>query len=185
MDVPKRMEDLPTSAPRFVGRSVKRVEDRSLVTGRTEFIDNVSLPGMLHCAILRSPYPHARIKRVDTSAAERLAGVVAVVTGEDALRWSFPTATVPEGWGTHCLATDKVRYVGEPVAAVAATSRYIAEDAVELIAVVYDPLPALVDGLQAIQPDSPRLFEQHPNNIMFQKVFTWGEVEDYTVTIVK
>jgi carbon-monoxide dehydrogenase large subunit len=177
MDVPKKLEDLPTSSLRFVGREVERVEDRSLVTGRTEFIDNVRLPGMLHCAILRSPYPHARITRVDTSAAEQLPGVVAVVTGEDALRWSFPTGTVPEGWGTHCLATDKVRYVGEPVAAVAATSRYIAEDAAELIAVDYDPLPPVVDGLQAIQPDSPRLFEQHPNNIMFQKVFTWGEVE--------
>lgn len=177
MDVPKKMEDLPTSALRFVGRAVERVEDRSLVTGRTEFIDNVRLPGMLHCAILRSPYPHARITHVDTSAAEQLPGVMAVVTGEDALRWSFPTGTVPEGWGTHCMATDKVRYVGEPVAAVAATSRYVAEDAVELIAVDYDPLPPAVDGLQAIQPDSPRLFEQHANNIMFQKVFTWGDVE--------
>ncbi len=177
MEVPKKLEDLPTSKLRFVGRSVERVEDHSLVTGRTEFIDNVRLPGMLHCAILRSPYAHARIKRVDTRAAEQLPGVVAVVSGEDALRWSFPTATVPEGWGTHCLATDKARYVGEPVAAVAATSRYIAEDATELIAVDYDPLPAVVDGLQAVRPDSPRLFEQHSNNIMFQKVFIWGEVE--------
>jgi len=178
MDVPKTLQDpLPTSSRRFVGRSVERVEDRSLVTGHTEFIDNVRLPDMLHCAILRSPYAHARVKRVDASAAAQLPGVVAVITGEDALRWSFPTSTVPEGWGTHCLATDKVRYVGEPVAAVAATSRYIAEDAVELIAAEYDPLPAVVDGLQAIQPDSPRLFEQHANNIMFQKLFTWGEVE--------
>jgi len=178
MDAPKKPQDpLPTSSRRFVGRSVERVEDRSLVTGHTEFIDNVRLPDMLHCAILRSPYAHARVKRVDASAAAQLPGVVAVITGEDALRWSFPTSTVPEGWGTHCLATDKVRYVGEPVAAVAATSRYIAEDAVELIAAEYDPLPAVVDGLQAIQPDSPRLFEQHANNIMFQKLFTWGEVE--------
>ncbi len=106
MDVPKKMEDLPTSSLRFVGRSVERVEDRSLVTGRTEFIDNARLPGMLHCAILRSPYPHARITRINTSAAAQLPGVVAVVTGEDALRWSFPPATGPEGWGTHCLATD-------------------------------------------------------------------------------
>src|SRR3990172_3866410 len=107
MHIPKRLQDLPISSPRFVGRSVRRLEDPSLVTGRTEFIDNVQLPGMLHCAILRSLSPHARIARVDASAAERLPGVVAVVTGEDALRWSFPTATVPEGWGTHCLATDK------------------------------------------------------------------------------
>ncbi|MFN8543399.1 MAG: xanthine dehydrogenase family protein molybdopterin-binding subunit [Candidatus Binatia bacterium] len=177
MDIPKRLEDLPTTTPRFVGREVARVEDRAHVTGRTEFIDNVHLPGMLHCAILRSPYPHARIVRVDASAAERLPGVVAVVTGEDALRWSFPTSTVPEGWGTHCLATDKVRYAGEPVAAVAATSRYVAEDALELIVVDYDPLPAVVDGRTAAEPTSPRLFEQHDSNVMFRKVFTWGEVD--------
>ena len=177
MDIPKRLQDLPTSSPRFVGRSVRRLEDPSLVTGRTEFIDNVQLPGMLHCAILRSLYPHARIARVDASAAERLPGVVAVVTGEDALRWSFPTATVPEGWGTHCLVTDKARYVGEPVAAVAATSRYVAEDALELIAVDYEPLPAVVDGLRAAEPASPRLFEQHESNVMFRKVFRWGDVE--------
>jgi CO/xanthine dehydrogenase Mo-binding subunit len=177
MDEAQRLKDLPTSSRRFIGQSVQRVEDRSLVTGRTEFIDNVRLPGMLHCAILRSPYPHARITRVDTSAAEQLPGVLAVVSGEDALRWSFPNGTVPEGWGTHCLATDKVRFVGEPVAAVAATSRYIAEDAAELIVVDYEPLPPVVDGLQAIQPDSPRVFEEHADNIMFQKVFTWGDVD--------
>ena len=75
---------------------------------------------MLHCAILRSPVAHARIATIDVSAAEKLPGVVAVVTGEDAQRWSSPAAAVPEGWGTHCLPTDKVRFVGEPVAAVAA-----------------------------------------------------------------
>lgn len=177
MDAPKKLYDLPISSPRFIGQPVQRIEDRSLVTGHTEFIDNVRLPGMLHCAIARSPYPHARIVRVDTGAAERLPGVVAVVTGEDALRWSFPSHTVPEGWGTHCLATDKVRYVGEPVAAVAATSRYIAEDAAEAIVVDYEPLPPVVDGMHAIQPGSPRVFEQHADNVMFRKVFTWGEVD--------
>jgi CO/xanthine dehydrogenase Mo-binding subunit len=177
VEIPKTLAELPTSSPRFVGREVKRVEDRSLVTGRTEFIDNASLPGMLHCAILRSPYPHARITRIDASRAEQLPGVFAAITRDDALRWSFPSATIPEGWGTHCLATEKVRYVGEPVAAVAATSRYLAEDALELIEVDYEPLPAVVEAARAAEPDSPLLFEENGSNVMLQRVFTWGEVD--------
>src|SRR3990172_5642586 len=143
-DIPKSLEELPTSSPRWVGKSVPRVEDPVLLTGRAEFIDNVTLPGLLHCAMLRSPYAHARIQRIDVSEAEKLPGVVAIVTGEDAQRWTDPAATVPNGWGTHCLAADKVRFAGEPVAAVAAASRYVAEDAIELIRVEDDRLPPLI-----------------------------------------
>ena len=178
IEIPKRLEDLPTSAPRWVGQRVTRIEDPELLTGRTEFIDNVALPGMLHCAILRSPLAHARIASIDTSAAEGLPGVVAVVTGEDALRWSFPALTSPEGWGSHCLATEKVRFMGEPVAAVAATSRYVAEDALELIAVDYEPLEVVSDPRKAMEPGSPLLFEERETNVMLQRVFTWGEVEE-------
>jgi len=89
-EIPKSLEDLPNSKPRFVGADVPRVEDPQLVTGRVEFIDNVVLPRMLHAAILRSPMAHARITSIDTSEAEKLPGVFAVVTGEDAKRWSFP-----------------------------------------------------------------------------------------------
>jgi CO/xanthine dehydrogenase Mo-binding subunit len=109
VEIPKRLEDLPTSAPRWVGRRVHRKEDAALLTGRVEFIDDVVLPRMLHCAILRSPFPHARIAKIDTREAEALPGVVAVVTGEDALRWSHPAVTAPDGWGTHCIAGHKVR----------------------------------------------------------------------------
>ena len=91
VDIPKSPEDLPVSSPRFVGKNVKRVEDAGLVTGRTEFIDNVNVTGMLHCAILRSPVAHARIAKIDVSAAEKLPGVSAVVTGEDAKRWCSPS----------------------------------------------------------------------------------------------
>jgi CO/xanthine dehydrogenase Mo-binding subunit len=168
---------LPTSAPRYVGRSVDRIEDPMLVTGRVEFIDNVSLPGMLHCAILRSPYARARILRVDTSAAEKAPGVVAVVTGEDARRDSVPPTVVPEGWSVHCLATDEVRFVGEPVAAVAATSRYLAEDALEQIAVDYEPLPAIVDPVRAMLPESPLVHETKGTNVAYQRRFQWGDVE--------
>ena len=75
--------ELPTSSARYIGKSVNRVEDPLLVTGRAEFIDNVSLPGMVHCAMLRSPYAHARIKSIDTSAAEKLPGVLGVLTGDE------------------------------------------------------------------------------------------------------
>ncbi len=173
--IPNRIEDLPTSQQRFIGKEVDRVEDRQLVTGKTEFIDNVSLPGMLHCAILRSPNAHAKIVSIDTSAAEKLPGVVAIVTGEDALRWTSPLQTVPEGWGTHCLATDRVRYVGEPVVAVAAVSRYVAEDALEEVVVEYDPLPPVVDTEKAAS--SPAIYDEHDSNVVFQRKFTWGEVD--------
>jgi carbon-monoxide dehydrogenase large subunit len=156
---------------------VNRIEDPQLLTGRAEFIDNLDRPGMLHCAILRSPCAHARIVRIDTRAAEQLAGVVAVVTGEDARRWSNPAATVPPGWGTYCLATDKVRFVGEPVAAVAAVSRYVAEDALELIDVEYDSLPVIADAARATEADSPLVFDEHGTNVMYRHDFRWGDVD--------
>jgi CO/xanthine dehydrogenase Mo-binding subunit len=177
IEIPKSIEGLPASETRFIGRAVSRVEDPSLLTGHTEFIDNMVLPGMLHCAILHSPHAHARIKSIDTSEAEKLPGVMAIVTGEDAKRWSNPAATVPEGWGTYCLATDKVRFVGEPVAAVAATSRYVAEDALELLTVEYEPLSAIVDARKAIEPGCPLVFEDKDSNVMLARVFTWGDVD--------
>jgi CO/xanthine dehydrogenase Mo-binding subunit len=177
VEIPKRLEELPTSAPRWVGRRVKRTEDAALLTGRTEFIDDVVLPGMLHCAILRSPFSHARITRVDASEAAALPGVLAVVTGEDALRWSHPAASSPDGWGVHCIASQKVRYVGEPVAAVAATSRYVAEDALEHILVDYDPLDAVADPFEAMRDGTPLVIEEKGTNVMMQRVFTWGEVD--------
>ncbi|UCE87242.1 MAG: xanthine dehydrogenase family protein molybdopterin-binding subunit, partial [Deltaproteobacteria bacterium] len=175
--IPKSLADLPTRAPRFVGRAVPRVEDPLLLTGRAQFIDDVTLPRMLHCAILRSPHPHARILRIDTGAAEKLPCVVSVVTGEDARRWTDPGPTAPEGWGGYCLAVDKTRFVGEPVAAVAATSRYEAEDALEQIEVDYEPLPAVVDPREALEAGGPLVFEEHGSNVMLQRVFQWGDVE--------
>ena len=178
IEIPKRVEDLPTSNPRWVGHRVERKEDSALLTGRTQFIADVVVPGMLHCAILRSPLPHARIAKLDTTDAAALPGVVAVVTGEDALRWSQPAASAPEGWGTHCLASSVVRYVGEPVAAVAAPSRYVAEDALERIVVDYDPLDAVADPFAAMEAGSPLVIEEKGTNVMMQRLFTWGAVDD-------
>jgi CO/xanthine dehydrogenase Mo-binding subunit len=177
IELPRSIDDLPTSMPRWVGQPIPRVEDRSLLTGQTAFIDNLNFPGMLHCAFVRSPHAHARIKSVDISDAGKLDGVVAIVTGEDARRETKPIHTAPPGWGSYCLAADKVRFFGEPVAAVAATSRYIAEDAAELIQVEYEPLPAVVDAPTALGPDSPLVFDEKGTNVMFQRRFVWGDVD--------
>ena len=176
-EIPKTIAELPTTEARFIGKPVQRIEDPLLVSGRTEFIDNAALPGMLHCAILRSPFPHARIVRIDTSRAEALPGVRVVVTGEDARRWTAPLATIPDGWGVHCLAVGKVRFVGEPVAAVAATSRYVAEDALELIDVEYEALVPVVDAFEAMTPRAPLILEEKGTNVVYQRKFQWGDVE--------
>lgn len=173
----KLPEDLPTSSVRFVGKHVNRIEDPALVSGTVEFIDNLSLPGMLHCAILRSPHPHARIVHVDTSAAAAMDGVVAVLTGEDFRRWCAPVFTAPEGWGSYCMAVDKVRFVGEPVAAVAASSRYLAEDALELIQVEYEVLEPVATAEQAMADGAPIVFEERGTNIIQSRTYTWGEVD--------
>jgi len=175
--IPTSLDALPTSARRFVGKEVRRVEDRALVTGRAEFIDNLTLPGMLHCAILRSPHPHARIVRIDTSRAEAHPGVAAVLTGADLERWCKPMATAPEGWGPYSLAVGKARFVGEPVAAVAATNRYVAEDACELIDVDYELLPVVADPCVATHPGTALIFEERGSNLMLDRAFTWGDID--------
>lgn len=176
--LPKSLAELPVSEPRWVGRSVPRVEDPMLVTGQVEFIADVRLPDMVHCAIARSPHAHARIRAIDTSRAEALPGVAAVISGEDARRWSQPLVGVPQGWGALALVRDRARYVGEPVAAVAARSRALAEDALELIEIDYEPLPPIVDALEAVRPGSPRVNEEHASNIMLHRVFEWGDVDE-------
>jgi len=170
-------EHMPNDAQRYVGKPVNRVEDPALVSGTVEFIDNLSLPGMLHCAILRSPHPHARILSVDVSAAQAAEGVIAVISGEDIKRWCSPGFTAPEGWGNYCMAVDKVRFVGEPVAAVAASSRYLAEDALELLHIEYEPLPPVGNPEQALAPDAPLVFEERGTNVMLARKYNWGEVD--------
>ena len=176
-DLPRLPEQLPTSAIRYIGKEVNRIEDPALVSGTAQFIDNFSLPNMVHCAILRSPHPHARIVRVDTSAAGALEGVVAVLTPEDVKRWANAHSTSPAGWGTHCIAIDKVLYVGEPVAAVAATSRAVAEDACELIEIEYELLPSVAAAPAGLAADAPVLWDEHGTNVVQQRTYTWGDVD--------
>ena len=141
----------------WVGRSIPRVEDLALLTGRGRFIDDLGVrPGTLHAAILRSPHAHADIVSIDLSAAKLAPGVVAVLHGEDikALTTSLVVGVkaAVECWP---IAVGRVRYVGEPVAIVVATDRYLAEDAVDLIEVRYEARPAVVDPLAALAPMRP------------------------------
>jgi aerobic carbon-monoxide dehydrogenase large subunit len=126
-----------------IGHSVRRKEDDRFIQGAGNYLDDVVLPGMLHMAIVRSPIAHGRIVSIDSSAAEEIEGVIAVVTGElmdqHGLAW-MPTLS---GDTQAVLATDKVRYQGQEVAAVIATDPYIARDAASLVFVEYDELPAI------------------------------------------
>ncbi|MSW82557.1 MAG: carbon monoxide dehydrogenase, partial [Actinobacteria bacterium] len=143
--------------------SMKRVEDQRFVRGQGNYVDDVNLPGMLHSAILRSPWAHARIKSIDTSAALALPGVIAVLTGKDLEGIPRPSllgdnfAWMPTlSYDTQAvLATDKVRFQGQEVAFVIAESRYIAKDAVELIDVDYEPLEPVMDAKRAMDPGAP------------------------------
>ena len=131
----------PKVERKWIGKSIRRVEDPRFLLGRGAYVDDITLPGMLHAAILRSPYPHATIKSIDVEAARSLPGVVAVVTGAEAAELCAPMpdfGPAPDKHVWRCLAVDKVRYVGEGVAAIVAKSRYLAEDARDLIQVDYD-----------------------------------------------
>ena len=128
---------------RWVGTSVPRREDPRFLTGRGGYVGDLTVPGMLHGAVLRSPHAHARIRSIDTSAARALPGVVAVLTGEEALAHVNPMpAFCAEPVPQHAITVERVRFPGEAVAAVAATDRYIAEDACALIEVDYELAPA-------------------------------------------
>jgi carbon-monoxide dehydrogenase large subunit len=138
-----------------IGASVKRKEDARFIRGKGNYIEDISLPGMLHMVMVRSPYAHARIRSINTESATAVPGVVAVVTGE--MLAGFNLAWMPTlSYDTQAvLATDKVRFQGQEVAAVVATDRYIARDAADLVEVDYEPLPAVVDPHRANDPDAP------------------------------
>ena len=137
---------------KWCGQSIERVEDAALLTGRGRYIDDIGVRAdTLHAAILRSPHAHAVVKKIDVSAALQASGVVAVLTGAEVVKLSAPLAMgirAPiQCWP---IAVERVRYVGEPVAVVVAPDRYLAEDALELIEVDYEPLQAVVDPVAAL-----------------------------------
>ena len=136
-----------------IGKRIPKVDVLGRLTGKVEYSTDVSLPGMLYGKILRSPYPHARILNIDTSKAEKLPGIKAVVTAKNTPSTDSPHAD------RRIFVTSKVRFIGDEVAAVAATDEDIAEEALELIEVEYEELPAISDPLVALRPDSVRIHE--------------------------
>src|SRR2546426_2400684 len=138
-----------------IGDSIRRKEDDRFIRGRGNYVDDISLPGMLHMAILRSPYAHARIRSIKVDAAQALPGVVAVVTGELLAQHKLAWMPTLSGDTQAVLATDKVRFQGQEVACVIATEPYVARDALPLIEVDYDVLPAVVDPWKALDPGAP------------------------------
>ena len=170
---------------RYFGERIRRNEDPRLLTGAGTFVDDVAPPNLLHAALLRSPHAHARVRRVDTTQAKALAGVVAVYTYADLppslqepLPRLIPHPALVHHKTQYALAYDKVRYVGEPIAFVVATSRYVAEDALDLIEVEYDPLPPVVTLEQAVQPEAPLLHEDAGTNVCAHYTQHVGNVDD-------
>src|SRR5215467_10566163 len=157
-----------------IGKSIAMVDAAGKTTGAGKYTDDLSLPGMLVGKILHSPYPHALIKRIDTSRACELDGVVAIVTGEDAPnRYGI----LPVGHDETALAVDKVRYIGDHVACVAAINEEIADQAVELIDVEYEPLPAYFDPEQSMKAQRHLIHENRPNNIEKDYHHVFGDLE--------
>ena len=138
-----------------IGHSVKRKEDARFIQGRGNYVDDIQLPGMLHLALLRSPLAHARINSIDAERATAAPGVVAVVTGEALAAHELAWMPTLSGDTQAVLATDKVRFQGQEVAAVVADGPYAAQDALELIEVDYEPLPPVVDPREALSADAP------------------------------
>jgi carbon-monoxide dehydrogenase large subunit len=159
----------------IMGAPLKRREDRRFITGKGRYLDDIQMPGMTYLAVLRSPYAHARILGIDTSAASAMPGVVAVFTSAD-----IPYNPLPMAWPAggsaglqnnvnmpRALATDDVKWTGEGVAAVVAETPEIAQDALEHIHVTWEPLPAVVDAEAATKDGAPQLHENAPNNVVF------------------
>ena len=174
----------PIASNPSVGQSVLRKEDHRLLTGRGSFVADLTPPDTLHAKFLRSPYAHAKIRRLDVSKARKHPGVVAVITAADL---KGKVGAVPTAWlipnsdlktpPYPALASDVIRYAGEAVAVVLAEDPYIAEDARELIEVEYDPLPVVVDQEKALKEGAPLLHPEAPGNVAFVWKLAGGDVD--------
>lgn len=158
--------------PGFVGQRVKRLEDPALLTGKGIFVDDRKLPGALHLVFVRSSMAHARVKKIDVGRASRHPDVRLALTGAEINRevgplpvlWRHPDLRNTE---YHCMASEKVRYAGQAIALIVAGDRYTAQDALDLVTVDYEPLPAVLDTADAILPGAPLLFEEWGTNETF------------------
>ena len=171
-------------ATRLFGSGIRRREDPRLITGSAKYTDDFTLPDMVHAGMLRSPHAHATIKRVDTSRAQTAPGVLAVYTGADTegelqpmpCAWLVPDADLKVATYP-CIAKDTVRYVGDIVAVVVAEDRYQVSDALDLIEVDYEPLPAVTNPAAASQAGAPQLHADIPNNQAFHWSVAGGDVD--------
>jgi carbon-monoxide dehydrogenase large subunit len=157
----------------YVGQSVKRVEDPRFIQGKGSYVANLHIPGMVYLAIKRSPYGHAKIKRIDARKAKALPGVVGVFTGQDLLDggcgalpcgWNVPDIKTPK---RYALTIDKARHVGDGIAVVAAESPYIAADALDLIDVTYEPLKATIDARGSTEKGAPLVHDEIESNTSY------------------
>ncbi len=178
---PSRQREAPRAGMTWIGQSIKRVEDPRILSGKGGYIDDVTVPGMAHAAMVTSPHAHARIVSIDTSKAKALAGVIGVYTGADLATVvdpcpSFASPPVPQ----HAMAIDKVRHVGEVVAAVVAEDRYIAEDAAGLVEVEWEILPANVDIEAALEATGDAVLhpDDRESNKALDESFSFGPVEE-------
>ena len=171
---------------KYIGQAIKRIEDRPLLTGAGRFVGDLKFSDMLEAAFVRSPHAHAAIRGIDTTAARPHPGVHAVYTladlmpllAQERLPLQFRTAQLPPDITPLVLARDEVSFVGETVAVVIAQSRYLAEDAAALVAVDYEPLPAVSDCRQALAPGAPRVHRARPSNLLIEFKQAYGDVAD-------
>jgi carbon-monoxide dehydrogenase large subunit len=169
----------------LIGRSIPRVEDRALLTGKGRYVDDIHLPGMLHAAFVRSPHAHAAVRGIDVTAAAAAPGVRAVLTLEDllpfmtgsVLRTALPSPAFLLELHRPVLASTEVTHVGEAVAVVLAADRYLAEDAAALVQVDYDPLPVVADLRAGARKDSPTVQAGLPHNIAAELRMEFGDVD--------
>jgi carbon-monoxide dehydrogenase large subunit len=138
-----------------MGHSVKRKEDARFIRGKGTYVDDVQLPGMLYLDIVRSPFAHATITKVDPAKALAIPGVLAIITGQDLAKYNLHWMPTLMADTQMVLPVEKVMYQAQEVAAVLATDRYIAADGVEAVEVEYEPLPVVVDPKKALEPDAP------------------------------
>ncbi|MEA2874113.1 MAG: aerobic carbon-monoxide dehydrogenase large subunit, partial [Hyphomicrobiales bacterium] len=174
------MSDVVHARPKIIGARVKRTEDPRLLTGRGSFVDDRQTPNALHVAFRRSEHAHARIVSIGCAAARAAPGVIAIFTADDLSVKPLVAASRMKGYYATpilALARDKVRYVGEPIVGVIAENRYLAEDAAELVEIVFEPLAHAADPAEAVKADAPLLHEEAKTNVLVAREFKRGDVD--------
>ena len=172
----------PDSRPKMIGARVQRLEDPRLLSGHGSYVDDYRFPDTLAVAFRRSEHSHARITQIDCAAASQMPGVVGVFVADDIATKAKTIRATSRMKDYHAtdftpLAADKVRYVGEPIVAVVAENRYLAEDALEEISIEFDPLPEVVDPEAALENSAPHLHHEAGTNILAARVFSRGDVD--------